>query len=207
MIWAFAWLACGGGAITDTSTTAGGIGSGTTFFVDAKIGPVQLRAESNATGSNCKASQLTSAWGGFLVEAQTFGIGLGDTTPRFEIQNVAHFEDTPDDTDRWHILDVGTYPYGTLIQNENDDPSEYPGVNVKLWDLAGAYSDCSRSSGDQTSSYFEVSSHEDYAGAPLIDGTSVQAVTEGRFGCLLYDLAGVEVGELEGTFLALTTTF
>jgi hypothetical protein len=176
------------------------------WFVDATVDGVHVRAESPPDGSALSVTQLTSAWEGFLVEVQRFEVGLEPALPRFEIGVVEHFENTPDDNDRWHILDVGTFPYGTLVQNGNDDLAEVEGAYVKLWDAAGSASDCSRSSGDQAASWFEVTSHEETS-RDLPDGTSIHAITTGRFGCVLFDAAGGAVGDLEGSFESLTTTY
>ncbi len=204
-MWRF--LACGPDLLTGTDTNTGpGPTAGETWSITATIEDVPISVTSPFGGEKATVSQLTSAWEDKYVEAQSFGIGIEPVLPRFEIQVIVHLDDLPDDTVRFHILDVGTSPYGTLIQNGNDDDNEIPGANVKYWDATGEEWTCSKSSGDQSGAWFEVTSHEDYDGEPLADGTQPRAITRGVFNCTLY--AGSAAMDLEdGTFSTLTTTW
>lgn len=204
------WLACGGGLDLTTDATTTGSGNqppAQNWSISATIDGTTVTVTSPPDGSALAVSQITSAIDEAFVEGQTFGIGLPPILPRMEIQAIAHFNDLPDDTDRFHILDVGSMPYGTLIQNGGDDPVESPGVNIKYWDATGAYWNCSKSAGSQAASWFEITSHEDYDGEPLPDGTQPRAVTEGFFYCSLYNESGGFVDLEDGTFTSLTTTW
>lgn len=205
-MWVALLVGCGKGGEATDSPTGGDPIVGQVWFVEGTLDGTTLRTESPSNGAELSVTQLTSAWDGNLVEVQRFEVGLGATLPRFEVGVVAHFDNAPDDTDRWHILDVGTFAYGTLVQNEGDDPEEYPGAFVRVWDAAGSYSDCSRTTGDQAASYFEVTSHE-HTTQTIADGTDVEAITGGRFGCTLHDDGGGVVGDFEGSFESLTTTY
>jgi hypothetical protein len=192
-------LGCGGGS--DDS----GLTNRAAYYVNATIDGKAFSAESADDKSAISLHGFDTAWDRYMVAAQ--GFTFGDARPRIAVESVGFFDTAATDDQRFQLFIEGSYGYGTLTQNYDDDDTEVPGINVHFWDSTESEWTCSVTAGDQSGSTFQVTAHE-YIGADLLpDGTTYHGLTTGTFSCTLYSTGGSAMELKDATFKTVTATY